>query len=121
MFSFTFHFEKQLVANKTSDNSAYITSYIIWFGWVTIIATVAFCFLCLGLWKLQMIVTEMNKMHNGKKVRLDHLQTLIHLACLIVYLVASLFNWITEWSIQTSSNPNTGCTLSRCQIIICIF
>lgn len=66
------------------------------------------------------MVREMNKMQNGRKVRLDQLQTLMHLACLVVYLVACMCNWIAEWSSLTNSN-NQGCMLSRAQIVIYIF
>jgi hypothetical protein len=39
----------------------------------------------------------MNKMHNGNnKVKLDQLQTVLHLACLAVYVIASFCNWIVE-------------------------
>lgn len=56
-------------------------------------------------------------MQNGNKVRLDQLQTVMHLACLAVYVTASFCNWVVE---LTQVN-NVNDSLTRWQIVIYIF
>ena len=71
LFGLNFHFVKvQTAYYKAYD--VYLAIFMVWFFWVFIVSLLAFVFICLGLWKLQMIVQQMNKMHNGNnKVKLD--------------------------------------------------